>query len=555
MNKRNFLVIIFLLFFSILLFSGSDGLANKSPDKLIADIYIKNSVEQFKKGNYADSFSLSDIALSFNPESSDAKLIHAVSGRKSGVSNNPIEELADSIILDKWGFYNETSARFYLSEYMYWNGDIDKAYLNLVPFRRNLLKNSKFADFFIRISIGVGKKDVAIRTAEDLLEIDPHDNYAQLILAMYSPSWLEKSVKILSQGDPSNLISKKVVQFLIKSSSDCAYYRNYYLNKWGGDRFYNISNLCSQKDKLIDNLILLYPDNSLIDYNELLWVYSLFDNIKDKQTVISRFNSIEMTVQYDTNSDGFYDTKALFKKGRIVSFSFDGNNDNQEDYFVNLDILPVSVKVITAKQAITYYYNKYPNLVSVIISGEESVIKYQLIPYKLEMDIVHLPSNVMDGIPSIIQNAVFPETDLLTGSSTMKNITNKNNTITSYKIVDLDESVERVINSEGIKIVEKHYKNSVLITAYKDSDNDGLFDTIFKYADGILQSISFDENNNGIAEYVQNYEDGLIRTWDFNEDGLIDSRERTIDGTLFREMSSKFDGVLDTVINIDSGTK
>jgi len=556
MNKKIFLVIIFFIFFSMVLFSGSVGTAHNSPDKLIADIYIKHSIEQFEKDNYTDAYSLSDIALSFNSESSDAKLIHAISGKNSGLSDNPIGELSDSIILDNWGFYNETSARFYLSKYMYWKGDIDKAYLNLVPFKKNLLINPIFSEFFIRISLGVGRTDAAVKTAEALLEIDPFDNYAQLTLARYSPSWLEKSVKAIMQGDPSNLISKQVVQYLIRNSSDCTYLRNYYLNKWGVDRFYNISNLCNHKDKLIDNLILLYPESSIVNYNELLWLNSLFDSEKNKQIVILRLNAINMTVEYDTDNDGFYDTEALFNNGKIVTFSIDENNDNHKDYIVDVDILPVRLKQIKAKQVISYNYNKYPNLVSAMISNEEFITDYQLIPYELDLDIIYLPSNVLDGIPSILQNAVLPDNDLMSAFSTHKNVTNrKNNTMTEFKMIDLDESVERVINSEGIKILERHYKNSVLISASKDSDSDGVFDTIFKYEDGILQSIAFDENNNGVFEYIENFEEGSVRSWDFNEDGIIDSRERIQDGTLIREMSSKFDGVLDTIININSEIK
>jgi len=556
MNKRIFLEIIFLIFFSIALFSGSPGTSSNSTDLLIADIYIKHSVEQFEKDNYAGAYSLSDIALSFNSESSDAKLIHAVCGIKSGLSNNPIGELSESIIVDNWCFYSEISARFYLSEYMYWNGNIDKAFLNLAPFKKELLSDPIFAEFFIRTSLGVGRIDVAVKTAEDLLKIHPFNSYAQLILARYSPAWLEKSVEIILQGDPSNFVSKKVVQFLIKNSTDCSYLRKFYLTKWGVDRFYNISNLCNDKDKLSENLILLYSNNIQVEYNELLWIYRLFVTEKDKQTVISRINSIDITVEYDNNNDGYNDTKALYKKGRIVSFSFDSNNDAIEDYIVDVDILPISLKVNTLKQSALYYYNKYPNIVSAKLSNAEFIYEYQLNPYQLDLDIIHLPSNVIEGIPSILNTAVLPDNDLMSSFSThRKVIDKKNNYRTEYRMIDLNESVERVISSEGIKILERHYKNSVLITATKDSNNDGVFDTIFQYKDGILQSISFDENNNGIYEYIQNFKDGSVRSWDFNEDGVIDFKERIEDGGLIQEMSSKFDGVLDTIINIDSENK
>ena len=556
MGKRTVLKIIFLIFFSIALFSESIGTSNTSTDLLIADIYIKHSVEQFEKDNYADAYSLSDIALSFNSESSDAKLIHAVSGIKSGLSNNPIGELSESIIADNWFFYSEISARFYLSEYMYWNGNIDKAFLNLAPFKKKLLIDPIFAEFFIRASLGVGRTDVATKTAEDLLEIYPFDNYAQLILAKYSPAWLKKSIKIIQQGDPLNIVSKQVVQFLIKNSTDCSYLRKFYMNKWGDDRFYNISNLCNNKDKLFENLVLLYPDNILVEYNELSWIYRLFDTEKEKQTVITRINSIDITVGYDSNNDGFNDTEALYKKGKIVSFSFDSNNDDLKDYIVDVDILPVSLKVNTSKQSVLYYYNKYPNIVSAKVSNEEFIYEYQLIPYELNLDIIHLPSNVMEGIPSIINTAVLPDNDSMSAVSAHKKVTNrKNNSRTEYRMIDLDESVERVISFDGIKILERHYKDSVLITASKDSDNDGVFDTIFQYEDGVLQSISFDENDNGIYEYIQNFENGSVRSWDFNEDGVVDFRERIQDGELIQEISSKFDGVLDTIINSNSDNK
>ncbi len=103
-----------------------------------------------------------------------------------------------------------------------------------------------------------------------------------------------------------------------------------------------------------------------------------------------------------------------------------------------------------------------------------------------------------------------------------------------------------------MKILERHYKRSILITVFKDFDSDGVFDTIYDYKDGILKTVSFDENNNGISEYIENYENGLVSSWDFNEDGVIDSREKYENGIIYRELSSKLDGIFDTTLEITS---
>ena len=148
-------------------------------------------------------------------------------------------------------------------------------------------------------------------------------------------------------------------------------------------------------------------------------------------------------------------------------------------------------------------------------------------------------------------NVSFPTSDILTVSSTKKSINNFDTSLESkYVWIGPDESIENVFDSDGVRVVERHFRNSVLISVFKDFDSDGVFDTIYEYKDGLIQSVSFDANNNGIAEYIENYEEGLVRSWDFNEDGLLDSRERSENGIIYRELSSELNGEFDTFIEI-----
>jgi antitoxin component YwqK of YwqJK toxin-antitoxin module len=141
----------------------------------------------------------------------------------------------------------------------------------------------------------------------------------------------------------------------------------------------------------------------------------------------------------------------------------------------------------------------------------------------------------------------------LTTYSTLKVSTDKeDNLISNYLILAANESIEKIFNSDGVKILERYYENSVLITVYKDFDSDGVFDTAYDYKDGLLMTVSFDENNNGVSEYIENYETGILSSWDFNEDGLIDSREIFKNGILYREISTKLDGVFDSTIEVIS---
>jgi hypothetical protein len=268
-----------------------------------------------------------------------------------------------------------------------------------------------------------------------------------------------------------------------------------------------------------------------------------------------QLGSIKLTIIYDINNDGFIDTEALFDMGKLVSFSFDSDQDNNYDHFVEMDGLPVSLKIKNGEEILSFFYESYPNLINVTVSDEKSLTEYQLIPYTLELDIIRLPLNPVKDIPYILNNITFPDSDILTVSSAQKSINNYTTSLESkYTWIESDESIENIFNSDGIKVIERHFRNFVLITVFKDFDSDGVFDTIYEYKDGLLQTISFDANNNGIAEYIEDYKKGLVRSWDFNEDGLMDSRERYDNGIIYRELSSKLDGNFDTFSEINGNT-
>ena len=543
---------VFILIFSCLLVFSIHSESKKADlDELITDIYVKNSFEQFGQGNYEEAFSLANIALSFSEYNSDAYFIRAVSTRNLSLDMNPRNDLIKSIISDNWNYYNEIIARSKLSEFMYLDGDIEDAYLNLLPFSSHLSFSSEYTELFIRISINIGNLDAAIISAENILKVDSKDSYSQLFMATYNPAWLTKAEHILTDGDPSNYISKDVVQFVIKNNLDCDSYIEFYKNRWGEDRFYKISTACKNIDLLPKILSELYPDNTVVDFKELTWLYSLFDNVNSKKLILNKLNSIIITIQYDSDSDGFIDTEALYNNGKFISFKFDSNHDNSFEYFVDLDEKPVRLKILTKNRLYSFTYKNYPYLINVSISDKNTISEYELIPYTLPFEIIFVPEDYTKEMPHILENILFPDNDLLTASSSSKTLKNTEDTILSnYSIIGLDESLEKVFNSDGVKIVERHYKGSVLISVHKDIDGDGFFDSIYDFNDGILQKISFDDNNNGISEYMENYENGLISTWDFNEDGIFDSKEYSDNGIIYRELSSKLDGIFDISLEI-----
>ncbi|MCK5200707.1 MAG: hypothetical protein KAR21_20270 [Spirochaetales bacterium] len=550
MTKRFFLLIIIFSFFS---FSVSAVRNDQGPDTLLAGIYLKHAVDQFNSDNFLEAFSLADISLMFLDTSSDALFIRGISSRKSEVKDSSIADLSTAIISDNWKYYNETTARVFLSEYMYLEGDIESAYINLLPFSNDLANSSFSTEMFIRMSISLGKVEEAVKAAGNLLRVDPSDSYSQLIMALYDPEWRLRAEQILIEGDPANSFSKDVVQIIIESSIDCFFLMNLYRNRWGEDRFYKISNICNGNDTLKELLDELYPENSVIEQKELIRVYSLVKDDASRLLIDEQLGSIKLTVIYDNDNDGFSDTEALFNMGNLVSFSFDSNQDNNYDYFVELNELPVSLKIKNGEEILSFFYETYPNLINVTVSDKKSLTEYKLIPYTLVLDIIKLPLNPVKGIPHILDNITFPDSDILTVSSTEKSINNFTSSLDSkYIWIESDESVESIFDSDGIRVIERHFRNFVLITVFKDFDSDGVFDTTYEYKDGLLQTISFDANNNSIPEYVEDYTKGLVRIWDFNEDGIPDSRERYENGIIFRELSisSELNGNLETFIEI-----
>ena len=532
-------------------FSALSAVTSIDPDNLLAVIYLKHAVQQFDADQFEEAFSLADISLTFADTSSDALLIRGVSGRKSGIENSSITDLSIAIIKDNWEYYSETTARVYLSEYMYLAGDSESAYINLLPFSNDLANNSYFTEIFIRIALSLGKISEAVRSAENLLHVDPYDTYSQLIMSLYDSEWLLRAEQIILEGDPAEYFSKEVIQSISKRSSECDYLIEFYKNRWGEDRFFKISNISYKKDQLKELIIELYPENTVVNHKELTWLYGLIEDESSRNLIYEQLGAIDFTIIYDNDNNGFIDTEAIFSRGKLKAFKFDNDQDNLYDHFVEIKDQPVSLIIKDKEGALSFSYESYPNLINVTVSDEKLLIEYQLIPYTLDLDIIRLPLDIINDVPHILDNVIFPDSDILTVSSAEKSVKNFNTNLVSNNIwIKSDESIENIFESDGTKVIQRHYRNSILITVLRDLDSDGAFDTVYDYKNGLLQSISFDANNNGIAEYIEHYEEGFIKSWDFNEDGLLDSRERYENGIIYRELSSELDGEFDTFLEI-----
>ncbi len=535
MNKRFFLLIAIFYLFS---FSVLSALTDKNPDALLADIYFGHAVDQFGAGNFEEAYFLADISLMFLDTGSDAFFVRGVSSRMSGVKDSSVSDLSTAIITDNWKYYNEMTARTYLSKYMYLAGDVESAYINLLPFSNDLANSSLSTEIFIRMALGLGKVDEALKAAENLLETVPSDMYAQLILAIYDPEWRLRAEKILISGDLSNYFTKDVVQLIIRNSSECGFLIDYYKDRWGEDRFYRISNICNRTESLKKLLKELYPENSVVDHKELIGVHDLLSDENSKQLFSEQLGSIKLTINYDIDNNGFYDTEAVYNMGNLISFSFNSNKDT--NYTVEWNEPSVRLEIKEKGKTTTYFYKSYPNLIHVTVSDDKSQIEYKLIPYSLSLDIIKIPLDIIEDVPSIMGDVSLPDSSILTAASAEKSVNSFDTGLEStYVWIGTDESIENIFNSNGVKVIERHFMNSVLITVFRDLDSDGVFDTTYKYKDGLLQTVSFDVNNNGIAEYIEDYKNGFVRSWDFNEDGLFDSQERYENGIIYKELSSE----------------
>ena len=205
MTKNYFLLISVFLSF---LFSPLSALTDQNPDVLIGEIYLNHAVNQFALDNFIEAFSLADISLMFLDKNSDALFVRGVSSRSLELKDTSIVDLSDAIIIDNWKYYNETTARVFLSQYIYLAGDIESAYINLLPFRDNIANSSFSTEIFIRMALSLGKVDEALEAADDLLGVDPTDDYSQLIMALYDPDWLLRAEQNLKEEDNAGYFSK-----------------------------------------------------------------------------------------------------------------------------------------------------------------------------------------------------------------------------------------------------------------------------------------------------------------------------------------------------------
>ncbi len=550
MNRKFLFLILFLYSLSF-----SQLYAVQDIDSLLADIYVEHAYNQFESGNYNEAFELSDIALAFSGLSSDGLFIHAVSGRETGRVSDSLRDLSLSIVADSWTKYDETTARVYISLYQFMSGEVESAYINLEPFKTELSRSSFFSEVFIKIALRLQKVDEAVRAAGNRLKVDPYDVYAQLTMAIYNSEWLVNTSRNILEGDPASFYSRELIQSIIRRSTGIDNLLNFYKERWGEDQFYTIAGLADSDSNVIDSVSSVFPDNSSVAYEDLLWGYNLLNTEEQKTSVMSYLTSITIRILYDVNSDSTDDTEAIYTGGTLSDFRFDSNQDGSYDVLVNFNTgKPQKLVLNNLNHTYTFIYRDYPYLIKAVDSGPDYKREYQLIPYSVLLDVLILPDNLIDGIPSVIPDYLIPDDTILTDNSTQKSTIDLNTkNVANFIRLDSDESVERIFESEGTKIIERHFRNSILITIYRDFNTDGIFDTVYNYTDAVLSSVTFDENNNGVVDYMEDYTDGLVRSWDFNEDGIIDTRDSYIDGVLTREISTELNGVFDTSFELSEG--
>ena len=270
-------------------------------------------------------------------------------------------------------------------------------------------------------------------------------------------------------------------------------------------------------DQLLDPAFFRRREN-------LVSVYQIFSENERLDELETYLEDKTLTIDEDTDGDGYDDRRYRLKEGSLVSFGIDGDQDGVEE--TRGSLIPGAVAPSPAELTFTLTegeatvrYSAYPEVESLdtLINNEERL--YQFAPGVYRLDAVSassLPPVIEVSLPLVIN----PERlEALAYSLTQSRPGFKIRKDPSGAVLELSGE-KRVLrySVDGADYVER------------DVDGNGFREIREVYRGTLLEEVLLDQDENGIFEY-RYYPPRELEEWDFDQDGSVDLRRKK-DGLL-----------------------
>ncbi len=533
------------LFFAVIILSFGRETGQLRQDKLLADVYFRNALDEYNKGSFNSAGTLVDISISFYSDFSDSHYLKSLLFFRIKHFSAALAEVKTALFIGNWNSFCPIDGHLLSAKINLESGDPAAAYMDLMPYESSADLNKAIAEIYVPAAAYSGHVEEALKVSR----LFPMDNFAQKVLARYDRGWRNEARARIMSGDNTDLYTKEAVRILINSIdlSLCSGFLSYYRKRWGADRFYLINSLCIDTADAENILDTIFTSTDAVRRDEIFRIKKILDYKNADYDARSYFRDKNFTVTDDLNGDGLCDVESRIEAGVVKSVQFDRNHDGVPEYSVEFaEGKVVSVKISDGDKTICAEYLPYPYLVRYTVNDGNVEREYSLIPYMIKLPVVIPAENPFLDSPSVNRYVSLP------GSMTLETMSSKieernmaGDTVVEAERTSLAGTYMVFKGRDGVVLKKREYDGRRLIKEDDDIDHDGKTEVAYVFDKGKLVSASFDLNHNGKAEYREIYLPDRINEWDFNEDGIYDYREYTSGNVKISEYSSKLDGIFD----------
>ncbi len=530
--------------------------AAEGTDASAAASYAAKAEALYGSGNLAAASDMIETALRFDPDSSEALYLSALISLKSQEKTREgLLRLQKAIAKATWIKTDPDSAALALAEVLVRIGSLDEAIPLLERLAVQKSEDPRSSLFLARAYRRKGKPDLAEKTAETARKRFPKLEEAYLISAdLAARAGRKAQARAVVAAGLSEI--PESVGLLLKSleldpdvKSRTAGIDAYFQNG-GTDPLAAVIAL-EAKPKVPDKYYGLFISLGGLSRIDLYpRVSASLKGSKTLSTALAReMESFDGERIRDTDANGFYEEKWVYRSGKPSLFIRDANQDGAPELVSEFRGGRIStVQFDRDGTSCILRYDEYPYLESATETDGKGARQYYLTPRALVCPMANYGALSMDfSLPaqSQILSAAYRLDESAAGSAAVRS-------------VDLSGGAsvygEQDTDGDGKTDAKTWFKDGKPIAGRKDLDGDGVFELSEIYAGGVKREQRIDEDGDGAYEYAEIFGASPSKLWDYNADGAWDSRETAASGgVVVREFSTKLDGTFDLRLEFRGG--
>ncbi len=321
--------------------------------------------------------------------------------------------------------------------------------------------------------------------------------------------------------------SPDLLRYLISQSTDSAYTEDLlsvYTGLFGDDYFTTAQHILLRQDNLISRSDIFFNNYPTSDFLILSQVIHNVSGVRSIEDSLRELNGVYIM---DKNYDGIPEEELTFINGDLTERHLFPSKPNENDITVRWNIHgePASYHSFYNhngnSRTIELIYSRYPFIHAITITDYDSRRVYNFSPGQLSYSISNkVPLNTFDWAISPLQTANLSESNI------MRNSRNTRLYETQYRQSDWTLRAQYDINHLGeLKQIQidrdldgtfdeiSHFENNQRNRTIRDENQDGNFELVISYQNGIPQKYQVDIDNDGHPDFSEILGDVSNKIW------------------------------------------